>query len=232
MPGDTFIHRYRYERGSLALDEGWRAAYLLPGQTPGTAPAGFGDWLIVETNGTPARVPLSVVAVSQRDATRQFRIEPFTDVTREGSCMASMPTVDEANQRIYAFDGFANHGAALDFHAQHGFRTAWRVKQRTFAFSALVGPPQARVLVSTDMQTLTTRLLSALLGFEIKKRMIRYARPQAEDLVWREAATGREIGRIKRAGSVPGSVPSPGFGGSFFLPDMKHAALIRASGGP
>ncbi len=228
VPGDTQVHRFRYAGGRLSLDTHWQAPYLREGQSPGTAVAVFGEWIVVQTNGVPSRAPLSIVAISQRDAARQFRIEPFADLPRDGSFMPSMPAVDVDNARVYTFDGFAGHAAALQFDPQRGFSTAWRVPQRSFAFSALVGPPDRRVWIGTDLDTLLSRAAFSMLGYEQRLWLVRRAgTPPPEDLVWRDAATGRELGRVRQAAAVAGSVPTPGEGGSVLLPDLREARVVR-----
>jgi len=232
LPGEERIHRYRYQGGRLSFDAGWQAAYRQPGQTPGTALAALGDWVLIQTNGMPARAPLSIIAISQRDAARQHRIEPFADSSAEGSFIPSMPTVDADNGRVYAVDGYAGRLAALDFDPLRGFAPAWIVPQRSFAFSALVGPPAQRVLVATDLRARLPSLALAHLGFDSKRRLLRHARPVAEDLVWRDAASGRELTRVSNAGAVAGSVPTPGFDGNLFLPDLRRGALLRLAPAP
>lgn len=228
MPGEERIRRYRYADGQLALDEGWSASYRLPGQTPGTAVAALGDWVVIQTNGIPTRTPLSIVAVSQHDAARQFRIEPFLDAKTEGSFIPSLPTVDEVNHRVYTFDGFAGEAAALQFDEASGFSIAWKARQRSFAFSALVGPPEARVLVGTDFIGWQARLLFDVLGYDNRLRLMR-ASSQApkEAVVWRDAGSGLEIARSERVAAVAGSVPMPGAYGWLFVPDLHDGALLR-----
>lgn len=226
LPGDAFIHRYRYSAGRLSRDAGWMPRYLSPGQMPATASAGFGDWLVVQTNGIPSPVPMSIVAVSQRDASRIHRFEPFAQDSAGGSFIPSMPTVDPVNNRVYSFDGFVGKVAALDFAPDRGFKLAWTQDQRSFAFSALVGPPEARQWVGTDLNDWLTRAAFGLLGYDNRLRLIGRSTPRPEDLVWRDANSGRELGRAPKAGAVAGSVPVPGFDGEFLLPDLDGRALV------
>jgi hypothetical protein len=231
LPGEEYIHRYRYIQGRLSHDPAWRPSYLGAGQTAGTAVAAFGDWLVVQTNGIPARAPLSIVAISQRDAARQHRIKPFAAATRAGSFMPSMPTVDPDNRRVYAFDGYAGELAALDFDAQRGFSLAWRQPQRSFAFSALVGPAPARVLIATDLTAPLPNFALRHLSLESKRGLMRYARPSAEELVWRAAADGRELGRSTALAAVAGSALTPGAGGSLYVPDVRGGRVLRLVAG-
>ena len=229
LPGEARVYRYRYANGRLALDETWQPAYRLPGQMPGTAAAVLGDFVVIQTNGIPSAVPMSIVAVAQSDATKLFRFTPFENDTPRGSFIPSMPTVDVENRRIYTFDGYAGRLAALNLDAQHGLSLAWSVAQRSFAFSALIGPADARVLVSTDMTAPLSDRVFPLLSLDIKKWLARKMSPPPEDLVWRDAATGRELDRVVDVAAAGGSVPVPGFNGDFYAPDLRAQRLVRLS---
>jgi len=225
LPGETRIHRYRWRDGRLRLDTGWRADYLEPGQTAGTAVAVMGDWIVVQTNGIPSDTPMSIVAVSQRDAARKFRLSPFADATRHGSFIPSLPTVDADRRRIFTFDGFVGEAAAIDFDEASGLHVAWRVPQRSFAFSVLVGPPNARVWIGTDLNRWLSNAVFSLFGFDALRWLSARTSPSREDVVWREAATGREIARAEKAAAVGGGAPVPGFGGALLLPDLSDGSL-------
>lgn len=230
LPGEERIRRYRYQNKKLELDPHWSASYRMPGQMPGTAVAALGGWIVIQTNGIPASAPLSIVAISQRDAAKQFRIEPFKDSRIEGSFIPSLPTVDEDNQRVYTFDGFAGEAAALDFDPTRGFSIAWKAQQRSFAFSALVGPPQTRVLVATDLDAFLPRLVFEHLSSALRARVMRLdLAPPKEAVVWRDAASGQELARSGPLAAVAGSVPTPGHYGWLFVPDLHDHALLRFS---
>ena len=229
LPGEERIYRYVYSGGTLALDASWQPSYRATGQTAGTAVAVLGDFVVIQTNGIPAAVPMSIVAVSQHDAGRAFRFTPFQNETPRGSFIPSLPAVDADNRRIYTFDGYAGRLAALDLDAERGLSLAWSVPQRSFAFSALIGPPQARVFVSADMTALLSDYVFPRLSLDIKKFLARKMTPPPEDLVWRDANTGRELGRVADAASVGGSVPAPGFHGNFYVPDLRAQRLVRLS---
>lgn len=230
MPGEERIRRYRYVGGRLQADNDWSAAYRLEGQMPGTAVAALGDWIVIQTNGIPATAPLSIVAISQRDAAKQFRSEPFHDSRVAGSFIPSLPTVDEDNRRIYTFDGFAGEVAALDFSEEQGFSTAWKARQRSFAFSALVGPPAARVLVSTDLDAFLPRLVFEHLSPGLRSRVMQLdLAPPKEAVVWRAAGDGHELARSGAVAAVAGSVPTPGHFGWLWVPDLHDETLLRFS---
>lgn len=226
LPGERQLHRYRWADGKLTYDAGWRVDYLQPGQTAGTAVAAMNDWVVVQTNGIPTRTPMSIVAVSQRDAKRLFRHTPFADRSGNGSFIPSLPTVDPENRRIYTFDGYVGEAAALDFDESSGLKTAWRVPQRSFAFSALVGSPRDRVWIGTDMSSWRVRLGFFFLGFDTLRGLTGRTARAPEDVVWRDARTGIELGRVASAAAVGGGAPVPGFGGTLLLPDLNDGALV------
>ena len=232
-PGDRALHRFRYDQGRLSLDRGWQpGAYLEPGQTAGTAVAVFGDWVVVQSNGLPACAPMSLLAIDQRDARRQHRHTPFPDSPL--SFIPSLPTVDADQGRIYSFDGYAGQLAALDFDPEQGFRLAWQQRQRSFGFSALVGPPGQRLLVGTDLAGLLPQLLMRPDHCPQRRALLARLprRGGAEDLVGREAASGRERWRQPGLASLSGSVPVPGRAGVFWIPDLAGQRLLRVQIGP
>lgn len=227
MPGEERIRRYKYEGGKLHEDA-WSATYRAPGQAPATAVAALGEWIIIQPNGIPAAAPLTIVAVSQRDPAKQYSFTPFPDSKVDGSFIPSLPTVDEDNHRVYTFDGFAGELAALDFDPARGFSLAWRTMQRSFAFSALVGPPQARVLVGTDMDGFAADVAFRHLGLKAKRKLISQKRqPPAERIVWRDAATGAQIAHTPLLAAVGGGVPTPAHYGWLLVPDLRNQRLLR-----
>jgi hypothetical protein len=227
LPGDTRLHRYRWAGGRLERDAGWAVDYLLPGQTPGTAVAALGDWVVIQTNGMPARAPMSLVAISQRDAARMHRVTPFAD--RAGaSFIPSLPTIDPDHRRIHTFDGFVGEAASVEFDPVAGLTVAWRVPQRSFAFSMLAGPPQARVWIGTDVTDRRARIAFAVLPFGALRMLAGRVAPSREALVWRDARSGAELGRLEGVAAVGGGAPVPGYGGVVLLPDLSDGSLVRA----
>jgi hypothetical protein len=67
--------RYGITKGHLALDTTWNPGPLLiSGQTPAWALVDLNDWVVGQTNGLPASTPLSVFAINQGNASKQFMI--------------------------------------------------------------------------------------------------------------------------------------------------------------
>jgi hypothetical protein len=100
------LYRYEWNGQNLTLDESWGpVSYLEPGQTAASVSAVMGDLVILMTNGGgPSDVPLSIVAISQTNASKLTRIEPMPLQPRHVSYISSMPAIDLANNRIYAMD--------------------------------------------------------------------------------------------------------------------------------
>jgi hypothetical protein len=73
LAGTTTAFRNLYDDGQFTLDESWDpGAIYEKGQTSGTADGGHERLGVLSTNASPAKRPLSVVAINQADANRQF----------------------------------------------------------------------------------------------------------------------------------------------------------------
>lgn len=182
LAGTTTAFRYIYDNGQFTLDESWNpGAIYEKGQTSATAMVVLNDWVVLSTNAAPAKRPLSVIAIHQADASRQFSAQPFAEFTAPKdyprSICPSAVSVDAEHGRIYALDAGPGRIGALELR-DDGLHTVWTEPQRTLEFLALIGPPDRRVLVGTELppdQPLTGNTLS--------------------DVIWRDAATGRELAR-------------------------------------
>jgi len=201
LTGQTTVFRYLYENQHLTLDTSWNPGpVVLSGQSGPTAVAVMNDWVVLETNAVPAATPMSVVAINQADASRQFSSQPFKAVPLPQSWSPSAVTVDPLRNRIFALDGVAGRVAALDLR-DDGLHTAWTVPQRTIEFLALVGPGQGRVLVGTDVPT----------GQQIGQNT-------NDSVVWRNADTGAEIARSPLLQAVNGgTMVEPGYAGRMYF---------------
>ncbi len=182
LAGTTTAFRYLYEDGQFTLDKSWDPGPIYKkGQTSATAMVVMNDWVILQTNAAPAKTPLSVIAINQADATRQFATQPFADFKAPPryprSISPSAVSVDAVHNRIYALDAGPGRIGALELR-DDGLHTIWTEPQRTTEFLALIGPPDRRVLVGTELPP------GQPLG------------ATTEDfVVWRDAATGRELAR-------------------------------------
>ena len=70
--------RYRIDNGQFTLDQAWNPGSIYQtGQKLGSAVVVMNDWIVIQTNGSPATAPLGVVVINQGDATQHFSTEPF-----------------------------------------------------------------------------------------------------------------------------------------------------------
>jgi hypothetical protein len=182
LAGTTTAFRYLYENGQFTLDDSWEPGQIYKkGQTSSTAMVVMNDWVILQTNATPAKRPLSVIAINQSDARRQFAAQPFADFpSPKGypkSISPSAVSVDATQNRIYALDAGPGRIGALEL-SDEGLDTIWTEPQRTTEFLALIGPPDRRVVVGTEIPP----------GQPLRGNTHDF-------VVWRDAATGRELAR-------------------------------------
>ncbi|MBI9075963.1 MAG: hypothetical protein JEZ02_11160 [Desulfatibacillum sp.] len=202
VSGFKNVFRYRYANGKIVLDENWGPVrYCDDDQKPATAPAVFGDFIIVQTNFQIAGGPLTLTAVTQADDTKVFRISPYEeDGLLPGSLQWSLPTVDVENSRIYTYDFLEGKLAALDFDMEKGFSIAWKVNQRSLSFASLTGPKEHRTLVLDDSN------LPSLATVKV---------------IYRDANTGK---KLAKSGAIPlgsGLPVTPGFDGVFYYPSAN-----------
>jgi hypothetical protein len=215
---DTCV-RYEVDRGRLKLDTTWNPGTLLvSGQTAGWALVVLHDWVVGQSNGLPASAPLSVFAINQGDASKQFMIQPFAGdpipplvkvaFSKQGpggtqavSWNAATVSVDPRSNLIYAMDALPGEIAAVHL-SSSGLQTAWKVAQTTTEFIAVIGPPDRRVIVGSDIP-----------GAEIP------GINTDDEVVWRNAATGQEIARSARLPAMTsGTMVQPYYSGEMFYP--------------
>jgi hypothetical protein len=184
LAGLDKLYRMRRDGKRLISDEGWGPVPYREGkETPGTAAIGFGDFVVIQTNALPTSAPMRVTAISQADATILHSIRPFEGVARRWSFTPSKASSDWAARRIYTSEAYGGF-AALDFDPAKGFSVAWKAEQYTGSFITLLGRAKDRVVVASDMGVAD--------GDD-------YGSPKhsREDLVWRRASDGKELGRAK-----------------------------------
>lgn len=204
LAGTTTAFRYLYENGQFTLDESWDPGPIYKeGQTSATAMVVMNEWVVLQTNAAPTSTPLSVIAIKQADAGCRFATEPFAEFqtpARQKSISPSAVSVDAVHRRIYALDAGVGRIGALEL-TDDGLHTVWTERQRTTEFLALIGPPDRRVIVGTEIPP------GQPLG-----------NTTHDFVVWRDAATGRELAR-----TVPplpaistGSMVEPYYDGRMF----------------
>ena len=77
VEADTLI-RYRVKDGKFTLDTSWNPGVVtLEGQTTATSYVVMDDWVVGQVNTLPSATALSVIAINQSDASKQFSIQPF-----------------------------------------------------------------------------------------------------------------------------------------------------------
>jgi hypothetical protein len=219
LPGATKLYRYTYADGALAEDPTWGPVpYLKDGQTAGSAMAVMEDYVVAMTNGgAPTSTPMSVVAVSQADATRVTNLQPFADTGARNSFIPSMVSVDPANDRVYVMDAGAGKLAGVDL-ADGQLSVAWTQDQTTLSFTTLVGPADQRVLIGTDI---SIRAFEQLQSYT------------TEQVVWRNAQTGEELARSSQLPKMTqGILVTPGYAGlQYFLTADGHIIGLQVTPG-
>ena len=206
MTNTTTAFRYSIENGYISPDpdSSWNPGDIFqPGQTPGSAVVVMNDWFVVQTNSGPATAPLSVIAINQADASKQFSAQPFKDFpVPSGYPLSWAPmsvSVDPSRNLIYAIDSSPGVIGALKL-TDSGLQTVWTKHQRTTEFLALIGPPGRRVLVGTEIPANQAPVSNT-----------------ADFVVWRDAQTGKELARTKQVPKfTSGTMIQPYYFGEMF----------------
>jgi len=204
MPGVDSVYRYRWQNGTLTLDEAWGFVRVAREEDMGAmAPIVVGDWVFVQVN-TGRNGPMPVFAISAKDSSVRHSIEPFSDLRATVSFNAAHGAFDPASGLLYVADTGVGYASALSFDPEAGFELVWREEQTTSVFQQLIDSPERRVVVTAELQNWCG--LNPLAA-------------RSEQVVYRDAATGRELART---GLLPrmsdGANISPGFDGRVYFP--------------
>jgi hypothetical protein len=211
--GTSSIYRYVWDGKNITLDPSWGPVpYLKPGQTAAGAVVLAGDWVILSSNGIPtSKVPLSVVAISQADASKIFRIDPIPLKPGENSNYYAHLAVDPQNNRIYTMDAGAHMAAGVNFNPKTGNMTvAWVEPQWSQNYITLLGPIDKRIFVNTNISSSVTHNATKL---DSGPEGANYV----EQILWRDANTGKLLAASdffppsNPAGNVP-----VGYGGLLY----------------
>ena len=220
LPGATKLYRYTFKNGAFAEDKAWGpVSYLKSGQTAASAMAVIGNYVVAMTNGgAPTSTPMSVIAVSQADASQVSNIEPFASSGSKNSFIPSMVSVDPANNRVYVMDAGAQKLAGIDL-VNGKLSVAWTQDQTTLSFTSLIGPKSQRVLIGTDIP------------IKAFKQLKNYS---TEQVVWRNAATGAELARSSQLPKMTqGILVTPGYAGlQYFLTSDGHIIGLQVVPAP
>ena len=212
---------YRYfwnpETKKLSQDTSFVVSFLLPGQTTGDAPGILGNWIVIQTNGLPAKAPSSVVAVNQDDPTKITSITPFGPLP--SGVMSFAPpkaAVDVDNNMIYSDDEGVGEAAGIKFNRQTGQMTAaFVINDRTYCLIAVIGPKDKRVLLISriDPNATPQQLQNGT---------------YTQQAVWLDAATGRFLAQSAFfAPNQTNVLLSPGFGGLFYFPQNQGFQILQ-----
>ncbi|BCW71527.1 hypothetical protein NicSoilB8_25710 [Arthrobacter sp. NicSoilB8] len=214
VAGPTKLYRYLWDGTNISLDTSWGpVSYLQPGETGASAASILGDQVLLMTNGgAPTQTPLSIVAISQSDPTKIHRIQPMPLQQGQISYIPSALSVDAVNNRPYTMDPGPGKVAAVDINPQTGeMKLAWSVDQSTLSWMVLIGPPDKRVLVATDIKTNTS--MPNPLDWQSGPIGANYT----ERVQWREASTGKLLGQSDYySPMVVGMQLWPGYGGLIY----------------
>ena len=220
--GKDRVFRYRYEGGAPILDTSWgpvcdlscEAARHEPGETPASAITTGDGWIFLQGNAGPAPVPFTIHAISQDDARLVHRVQPFAG--GGWSFNASKLTYDAENRRMYTTDGLIGRLACFDFDPQRGFVRRWEVRQGSYSFLVLVGPPERRVLIATR---LVDTPLTWLLRKQASKRVPWLAYMIGKErVVWRDPDSGAVLAESPNLPA--GLAIIPGFEGAVYYPTV------------
>jgi hypothetical protein len=216
LPGTSKLYRYTYQHGAFALDHSWGPVpYLKSGQTPGSAMAVIGSYVVAMTNGQPTSTPMSVVAVSQANAKQIANLQPFASSGAKNSLIPSMVSVDPQNNRIYVMDAGAGKFAGVNL--QNGkLSVAWTQDQTTLSFTTLIGPKSQRVLIGTNIPVKTFQGLKHY---------------TTEQVIWRNAQTGKELASSSQFPKMTqGILVTPGYAGlQYFLTADGHIIALQVT---
>jgi hypothetical protein len=223
--------RYSVRNGVFKLDTGWTPpAVPYPGQTTGGSLIVFNNWIVGATNSIPAAGRLTVFAINQGDAKNVLYLQPYAGDKippeldkafakaaggKQAVSWADMSLeADPQNGLFYGVETLARKVAAFKL-TSSAITTVWKKTQTTTEWATLIGPQAHRVWVGTDIP-----------GAQIP------GKSKTERVVFRDAATGRELARSARVPYMTqGSAIQPGYGGSVFFPSAD-GTLIKVTPSP
>jgi len=223
--------RYSVHNGVFTLDTSWAPpAVPNPGQTTGGSLIIMNNWVLGATNSVPAAGSLTMFAINQSDPRKIFYLQPYVSdpippllssafaTAADGGPATSWAGMsleaDPQNGRFYGVETLARKVAAYKL-THSGITTVWKKTETTTEWATLIGPKAHRIWVGTDIP-----------GAEIP------GQNKTDKVVWRDAATGRELARSARVPQMTmGSAVQPGYGGGVFFPTAK-GTLIKLTPHP
>ncbi|MGB8771364.1 MAG: hypothetical protein WCC92_17230 [Candidatus Korobacteraceae bacterium] len=206
----------------LSQDKSWVPNVLLEGQTTPAAPSILGDWIVFQTDGILTdKVASTIVAVNAKDASNLKRIFPFGQLKPgEMSFCLPKPEVDPENNMIYSADWTLGKVAGIKIDQASGdLKTAFVLDDATSSFQPLIGPPDKRVLLLSNVKRNIPDLpFKAMLATQNYK----------EQVTWRDAATGRMLAESDFFEPMGlNNLLTPGFGGRVYYLTAKGIIILQ-----
>jgi outer membrane protein assembly factor BamB len=215
VSGAEQLYRYEWDGTELAQDPDWGpVTYVKPGQAIAGAAVVMNDWVTLSTNGNPATVPMSVVAISQADDSRIESIDP-TPSLEEGqySYYYAHVTADPDTNRIYVMDAGQGTASAIELSDDGKLSLLWQEKQRSNSYMTLIGPQDKRVFVAPNFVT----DVEEDAGDPTKLNPGPEGANYTEQIQWRDAATGELLAESEFYGpAATGAQVPPGYGGMIY----------------
>ena len=210
--GISNVFRYVWDGNNISLDKTWGPVqYLKSGQTLAGAVMILNDWVVLTTNGNPSNASMSVVAISQENASKITRIDPIPLEPGQQSQYPAHGAVDPVNNRIYAMDFGVQKAFAVDIDPSTGnMSVAWIEPQWSRNYISVIGPSHARVFVNTNISSPVTQNASELNGWSDTANYV-------EQMQWRDADTGKLLAASDffPPATLEGPVPV-GYGGMIY----------------
>jgi len=229
--GDAYPVRYIISStGQFTFDTSWKAANVNPiaGESATTSLGVFGNWMVIQNNSLKSNVPLTVTAISQADGSVAASLQPFANIPIDPTYAAALGATswapaavaaDVSTGRIYVFDTAARLVDALKLTVTNGkpsLSVVWSMPDTTTEFMLLIGSPEHRVLVTTDIPTSQTPGANS-----------------TDSIVWRSAATGAVLATSAQLPAMTqGTQIQPFYNGNVFWEgEMGTLSLVapRAS---
>jgi hypothetical protein len=206
----------------LSQDTSWVPNVLKEGQTTPAAPSILGDWIVFQTDGAGSEtVASTIVAVNQHDASKMSVIFPFGELKKgEWSFCPPKPEVDAENSMIYSADFGLGKVAGIKIDQATGeLKTAFILDDITTGFQPLIGPPDKRVLLLSNVK-------SNVPGLHGKELLATHN--YKEQVTWREASTGRILAQSDFFEPMGiNNLITPGYGGRVYYMTAKGFIILQ-----
>jgi hypothetical protein len=208
--GTTSVYRFIWDGKNINLDKSWSTGTLTKsGQTSPVAPVVAGDWVFTQTNNQPpSNVTITVIAISQANASKVSKIDPMPLPPGRQSYIPANPPIDLENNMVYGMDGGAGKLVGIKFNPVTGnMSLAWSANETTVGWFGLIGPANKRVVVASNIHPNTP--FSALKNNPPPN--------YKEQIQWRDAATGKLLAASDYFSPMsPGFEVWPGYGGVIY----------------